>query len=392
MKRQPLVNKNMISVIWHIHQPLFIPDDELIRQTHESYRLILHVHEELLVPFTLNVTGVLLKRLLSLQPDLIETIIRLKKKQLLDFTGSGYYHPLIPLLSQEYATLQIKKDLELKRHIFQSKPSGFWPTDLGWAPWMGPLLHDLGFSWVVIDSPSLTLGNALPQWSEVNHEGLVTLSPEIESISLDQELHRAYIHEINNRDIKVFIRDHNLSLGLTDFDKGVIYNQDKINDFAQKIKNTTGPERLVTIAEDGERINAQTIRNYRLFLITLQQQQITFTTPSAFLGLNFRLQHRYFPASTFQYDLNPWLSTMDDQVYFAYLKRVEEKIQLLEIKSIQASSKSVKKCLAEAKESLLKSQDSGCVFWKFHQRTRIPGWEYAIQALEWANKGIIIRK
>jgi|GEM_PF-809752 len=382
----------VMNILWHIHQPLFIPDHEIIRQVKESYILILQIHEKLAVPFSLNITGALLERISTLQPEFINMVHNLQRKKLLEITGSGYYHPLFPLLSQEYAVMQIQKDLDLKKRLFNVEPKGFWPTDLGWVPWLTPILKNLGFSWVVIDSPSLTLSNALPQWKQIDLNGHAVLYPEVESISLYEEAHELYTTTLKNKRITVFIRDHKLSLELTDFEKGVIFNQGLVEKFVDKIISLSAPQTTLTIAEDGERINTQTARNYQLFLAELlDRKKVNFVKPSNIFSEDLEHKDRYFPSSTFQYDLSPWLSTMDDQTYIAYLSYVESRIFSLEVLLMQHKDiKKASKHLLDAKQQLLKAQDSGCIFWKFHQRTRVFGWECAMNALESSQKGLAL--
>lgn len=383
--------KPAISFIWHIHQPTFIPDSEVIRQTNESYRPILQIHEDLSAPLTLNMTGALIERIVKLQPDLLKTVLRLKNKKLLSLTGSGYYHPLIPLLSPEYAEMQIIKDMEIKSETFGQKHlQGFWPTDLGWTPWMTPLLHDLGFSWVIVDSTSLIQSNALPQWSESKKKGQSILTPEIESISLSEEIHKIYSTEMQGKEIAVFVRDHELSWELTGFDNGVIFDQRRIGNYVNKISDRQNPDGLIVIAEDGERINSLTSRNYKLFLSELTRgDRVTLTKPDDMKIPREKLRSKYFPTSTFQYDLSAWFSTADDRAYVAYLERVERKIsQLKSLLRTFGQNTNSQKYLKMAHQKLLMAQDSGCIFWKFHKRTRIPCWEFAMQSLSYAQQGI----
>lgn len=383
--------KPEVSFIWHIHQPTFIPDSEVVRQVNESYKLILQIHEELAAPLTLNITGALIERIAKLQPDILKTILRLKNKKLLALTGSGYYHPLIPLLSPEYAKRQIEKDISAKRKILKQKYfKGFWPTDLGWTPWMTPLLNDLGFSWVIVDSTSLIQGNALPQWSEQKKKGLSVLVPEIESVSLNEEIHQAYLTQINGKEIVVLVRDHELSWELTGFDKGVIYDHRRIRNYVDKLTaqaTTGGP---IVIAEDGERINSLTARNYKLFLSELiRSEKTSLINPDNLSIDRAKIRSRYFPTSTFQYDLSAWLSTADDRSYIEYLKMVEGKISRLESLLYSLKLKEVgNNNLNMAREKLMMAQDSGCIFWKFHNRTRIPCWQYALESLSYAQMGI----
>ena len=320
-----------VSIVWHIHQPLFIPDEEVLRQIRESYWVILNIHEKLAIPFTLNITVALLERFMDVDPGIITIIKRLLRKHLLELTGTGYYHPMLPLLSESDAQAHITKDKAIKKRVFQNKLSGFWPTDLGWVPWLVPLLREEGFTWVIVDSTSLTQSHALPQWKEMDHAGHIVLSPEIEAISLQEETTKAYKMKLDGKQIIIIVRNRNLSLELTDHKKGVIYQEHLSNRFAQKIALASSKEGIVLLAEDGERINMQTARGYERVLTALQKSKpVSFCTPSQYLYNVRNISSCYFPASTFQYDLTPWVLTMDDQTYLMYLRRAEYAVQQLE--------------------------------------------------------------
>jgi len=376
-------------MVWHIHQPLFIPNDEVLRQIHESYRIIIQTHKSLAIPLTLNITGALLERFASLDPKIINDINELVQNNLLELTGTGYYHPMLPLLSESDAVAHIKKDKQLKKRIFsRAQLSGFWPTDLGWAPWLVPLLNEQKFQWVIVDSTSLTQATALPEWQEIRVGGHTVLSPQIESITFDDEVSTPYEMLLSDKKIIILVRNRDLSLTLSDHNKGIIYQEHLAEQFADEVAQKTTKNGILILAEDGERINTQTARGYQRILTALQKTStITFSTPSKYLQKKPQLQHKYFPASTFQYDMAAWTQTMDDQAYLLYLNRAETTIRTLELSLGNNNNKKARAQLSKARESLLKAQDSGALFWKFHQRTRSPSWQYARDALHHAESG-----
>lgn len=379
-----------LSIIWHLHQPTFIPDYEVREKVNESYMNILKIHEELEIPFCLSITGSLIERLLVLEPKFIDYVKQLIKKNLIELLASAYYHPILPLLSYEDAQAQIKKDVEIKRDVFNTSLKGFWPTELAWVHWLIPILKKEKLEWAILDSSSLVLSNTLPEWSDKTTQSLKLLSPELKTVTLKHELYKPYFTEFLNDKLTIVFREHEMSIYLTEFSKGVIYNEKLIDDCIRNIANNIVNGDLLVIADDGERINAQTARVYRKLLEKFKSgTKINFTNPSKFLEMNPPIGGGYFPASTFQYDLKVWIDTMDDEAYLLFLRQVGEKIRLLKYFSkLRKNKQEIEYYLEKAEEMLLKAEDSGCIFWRFLRRAREPCYEYAHKALFYVNEGL----
>lgn len=381
-----------LSIIWHIHQPTFIPDCEVHEKVIESYMNILYIHEELEIPFCLNITGSLIERILSLEPEFIDYVKKLSEKNLIELLASAYYHPILPLLSDENAEIQINKDIEIKRKVFNTSIKGFWPTELAWSHWLIPLIKKEKLRWAIIDSSSLILSNTLPEWSNRTIQGMNVLFPELKNVALKQEIHKPYFTESSGDKLAIIFRDHEMSTYLTEFKEGVLYNEKLIEDYIIKITDNSNRDDLIVIADDGERINAQTARVYKQLLTKLKaSNRINFHSPSIFLETNSPNESRYLPASTFQYDLKMWTNNMDDEIYLSFLRQVSEKIRLLKFLSKLNKNKNnheIQNYIKKAEEMLLKAEDSGCLFWRFLRRTKEPCYECAHEALFFANKGL----
>lgn len=387
-KRKPTQS---LCLVWHIHQPTFIPDTELQRQILESYAVIIRLHGTYRIPLALNITGALLERFVQLAPELVDEITFLMHEGLLELTGTGYYHPLFPVLTEMSGREQILKDLRLKKEIFADfKPKGFWPTDLGWVPWLVPVLAELGFQWSMVDSPSFTQGHALPTWQSSVKQGVKVLEPEIQAVSLSEELQQVYQTNIDDSSIKILVRDHVQSLALSDFETGVIFHPDQAESFVQNLSQLIRPNGNLVLAEDGERINAQTALGYEAFLQALSKSDLTVGQISEVVGEIDNPPMAYFPTGTFQADLVPWTSTPDDYAFLQYLRQVETTVQFLNLHLAVNPSKTALDHQKKAWQWLLQAEDSGYLFWKFHARTRLPGWQALRQAMLQAEAGLKI--
>lgn len=379
-----------VVLAWHIHQPEFVPDEELREQCRESYRNVLRVHREHDAPFCLNVTGSLLERLGTVAPDLRQSMVSLADDGLLEPLASGYNHPLIPILPYESAREHVARDVAAKERVFGARPAGFWPTDLGWVHWMVPLLREFDVEWSVVDSTALTEGNALSAWEGTEESGHAVLDPQVEATTARRELHVPYQTAFDGDRLGVLLRDHQRSVELFGSDlggsgTGALYDEDALVGFVEAIVETPGD--LVCLGEDGERLNPQTIRLYAALLDRLtSRDDVRLRTGTAALSDADVGRRRFFPASTFQHDLRAWDETMDDRSYRSFLSDVQRRVAALERHTGGTESPATPH-LERARDALLRAEDSGVVFWHYAERTRRAGYEAAMAAYRHTQQG-----
>lgn len=139
----------------HIYQPPDQRPEILERIVNESYRPLLSgLEKNPEAAVTLNINAVLTE-LLAKQgfADVIEKIKKLAQRGQLEFTGSAKYHPFLPLLPQDEARRQIELNDEANERFFGKtwQPRGFFPPEMGYAPWVGKLVAQMGFAWLVLD-------------------------------------------------------------------------------------------------------------------------------------------------------------------------------------------------------------------------------------------------
>lgn len=77
----------------------------------------------------------------------------LQNPALFEVLGTGYYHPVLPLIPQEDWSEQCERWLGIGRHLLaRSNFGGFWPPEMGFCMEMIPLLNKLGYRYVLVDS------------------------------------------------------------------------------------------------------------------------------------------------------------------------------------------------------------------------------------------------
>lgn len=142
--------------LFHIYQPPFQTKETVDKVAKESYELLASLHERYPnLRSTWNISGSLLELLERYgHAPLIERIAALAEKGQIEITGSGTYHPIIPLISEEAATRQIHLHEQLLEKYLRIKKSSlktFYFPEMAWSPDAGRLVASLGYTQTVLD-------------------------------------------------------------------------------------------------------------------------------------------------------------------------------------------------------------------------------------------------
>ena len=152
------------AFLFHIYQPpVQIP--VVIKQiVTESYTPIinsLHDHPE--AKITLNINGTLTEQLYDFGYDeLLGKITILAARGQIEFTGSGKFHPLLPLIPEPEIKRQIKLNNETNRHFFGKvyTPKGFFPPEMAISEEVLDTVKKSGFDWIIMSG----IANTLPEF------------------------------------------------------------------------------------------------------------------------------------------------------------------------------------------------------------------------------------
>jgi len=159
----------------------------------------------------------------------------LQNRNLFNLLGTGYYHPVLPLIPAADRSEQVGRWQGIARHVFwRNDFSGFWPPEMGFSMELIPLLRRFGYRYVLVDS---------------NHVEPVT------PMSWEELRYRPHIARHGGEEIIVIVRDRELSdAQLSGMDLG--WFQDEV---AQRTRHCDF-EPLVTTATDGD--NGGWFRNH----------------------------------------------------------------------------------------------------------------------------------
>ncbi|MFW9938297.1 MAG: hypothetical protein ACFFD5_11660 [Candidatus Thorarchaeota archaeon] len=227
------------AFLFHIYQPpVQIP--VVIKQiVNESYTPIinsLHNHPE--AKITLNINGTLTEQLHDFGYDeLIEQIAILAAKGQIEFTGSGKFHPLLPLIPEPEIKRQIKLNNETNRHFFGRiySPKGFFPPEMAISEEVLDTVKKSGFEWIIMS-------------------GIANILPEFPTTYISQD----------KNSLNLIFRDDYISIDCA-FDK--INNVD--NFISRLYYKNTSEDYYVILAMDGETFGHHVKHAIKDFLIPL---------------------------------------------------------------------------------------------------------------------------
>ncbi|MGD0475367.1 MAG: glycoside hydrolase family 57 [Candidatus Velthaea sp.] len=93
----------------------------------------------------------------------------LQNTRIIQILGTGYYHPVLPLIPAQDWDEQLGRWLGIARHLF-SRPEfrGFWPPEMGFCMELIPALRRAGYRYVIVDSEHVEAVTPM-RWEELRY-------------------------------------------------------------------------------------------------------------------------------------------------------------------------------------------------------------------------------
>jgi alpha-amylase/alpha-mannosidase (GH57 family) len=114
-----------------------------------------------------------------------------QNQDLFEILGTGYYHPLLPLIPEGDRPEHLRRWLGIARHVFwRPRFQGFWPPEMGFSMELIPLLRAHGYRYVLVDSEHVEPVTPM-SWQELRY--------------------RPHIARYRDAEIVVVVRDRDLS-------------------------------------------------------------------------------------------------------------------------------------------------------------------------------------
>jgi len=231
------------ALVLNFHQPAGNLEHLLAHETWEAKEILFAMdrmprslwgHEDL-ARVHLSLSGTLLETLSSPEfqarvygiVDCGALLWQLQNQGLFEILGTGYYHPVLPLIPAADRPEHLRRWLDQARHLFwRPQFNGFWPPEMGFSMELIPLLRAFGYRYVLVDSEHVE-PIAEMSWQELRY--------------------RPHVARYGDDEIIVVVRDRSLSdaqeSGMdVDWFLGEVAERTRWCDFAP----------LVTTATDGE--------------------------------------------------------------------------------------------------------------------------------------------
>ncbi len=114
-----------------------------------------------------------------------------QNQDLFEVLGTGYYHPVLPLIPESDREEHLQRWLGIAKHLlWRPRFQGFWPPEMAFSMELIPLLQAFGYRYVLVDS---------------EHVEPVT------SMSWQALRYRPHIARFGGAEITVIVRDRELS-------------------------------------------------------------------------------------------------------------------------------------------------------------------------------------
>ena len=92
------IEKTPVIIVLHAYQPITQTQEVLERIIKKCYRPFFErLIENPSVKIALNIAGCLLEKLTMEYPDIVTLIEKAKDNNQIEFMGSAFYHPILPL-------------------------------------------------------------------------------------------------------------------------------------------------------------------------------------------------------------------------------------------------------------------------------------------------------
>ena len=116
-----------------------------------------------------------------------------QNQDLFEILGTGYYHPVLPLIPEADRREHLQRWLGIARHVFwRPRFQGFWPPEMGFSMELIPLLRAFGYRYVLVDCEHLEPITPM-SWQELRYRPHVARygEEEIVVIPRDRDLSNA---------------------------------------------------------------------------------------------------------------------------------------------------------------------------------------------------------
>lgn len=119
----------------------------------------------------------------------------LQNQKIFQIFGTGYYHPVLPLVPAADREEQMMRWLGIGRHLFgRTHFNGFWPPEMAFCMELIPLLKRLGYRYVIVDSNHVEPLTPM-RWEELRYRPHLARYGEDEIVVIVRDRDLSYAQE-----------------------------------------------------------------------------------------------------------------------------------------------------------------------------------------------------
>lgn len=153
---------NLITVLlhWNLDYAEF-PRSEAENIISKSYQpMIDAIQSANLGPILMNITGHTVEYLQKHNHELLDQIKLLLDENKIELVGSGYSHPILPLLPKRRRLGQLRSHKDQLESLFDINLKGIWPPELAVSQLVLDDVHEVGYEWSVTDHEHLSIAQS----------------------------------------------------------------------------------------------------------------------------------------------------------------------------------------------------------------------------------------
>ena len=275
-----------ILLCWYYHAPSVMSDQDVADQIRESLEPLLRAHRQLNCPVTLALSGSYVDRLSNIRPDVIEDIRTGIERNMVEVAGSFYFEVHPGLIPVPCLMRHVLKDRKIKRSVFDIDVASFLPANFTWVSFLGPILNEAGIQNVILDSRHFSHCNTTQiwKWSERGDLSLKSISEPMPDPQGSHHVAYSFDADVDTQTkLSVFFRDWIIAKKFSFGNAAILhepYSDQKRERFFDEMANAVSDGKILTLADDGDRINPVSLLGYEEFLETLGSE--CFALPMSF--------------------------------------------------------------------------------------------------------------
>ena len=140
--------------LFHFYQPPTQTPSILMKVSNESYRPVLEIFDEFPhAKATININGTLTEMFwLCGYTDILSRMSKLAERGQIEFTNSGKYHPILPLIPKEEVERQIRLNYVTNRQYLGDvySPRGFFPPEMCYSKGIVESIIESRHEWIIL--------------------------------------------------------------------------------------------------------------------------------------------------------------------------------------------------------------------------------------------------